>query len=238
MQQPNPTLPSDEMRPSKPLSKLIDWLTATFLVLGGLGFAALGAGLYSLADRQRIADWVTEGTLTSTELTDAELIDTTQALLTWGGVGTAVTGLLLVVSGVAFLVYRIRVRHDAEAVAPDSVTLAIVGGVVTIVTSFIPLSPILGGAVSGYFRGGDTSSGARVGAYAGLIAAIPFVLLGLFLVGGLVVATAELGLGSLGVFAGLATVFGILVSVAYLVGLSALGGYIGVAVGESREPAT
>ena len=217
------------MRASKPLSRVIDWLTAAVLVFGGMLFAALGTSLYSLADHERIASWVADGTLTSTELTDAELIDTTQALLTWGGIGMAVTGLLLAVSGVAFLVYRNRVRQaSVETAAPDSVTLAIVGAVVTIVTSFVPLSPTLGGAVAGYLRGGDANSGARIGAYAGLVASLPFALLGLFLLGGLVVVASELGLGGLGVFVALAMVFSILVSVVYLVGLSALGGYLGV----------
>jgi hypothetical protein len=103
----------DEMQRSKPVSKLFDWLTATFLVLGGLLFAAAGTGIYSLTDRERIAEWVADGTLTSTELSDAELIDTTHAFLTWGGVGMASTGLLLAIAGVAFLVYRTRVRQSA-----------------------------------------------------------------------------------------------------------------------------
>jgi hypothetical protein len=224
------------MGASQPISRLVDWLTAAFLVLGGMLFAALGTGVYTLADRERIATWVAEGRLTSTELTDAELIDTTQALLTWGGIGTAVTGLLLAVGGVAFLVYRGRVRRNsADTAVPDSITLAIIGAVVTIVTSFVPLSPIIGGAVSGYLRGGDGRGGARVGAYAGLAAAIPFALLGLFFVGGLAVVAAELGLGGLGVFVGLAMVFATLVSVAYLVGLGALGGYLGVSLAKRND---
>lgn len=225
-----------EMRPSQPVSKLVDWLTAAFLVLGGLLFATLGAGLYSLADRERIAEWVADGTLTSTELTDAELIDVTLALFTWGGIGLAVTGLLMVVGGVAFLVYRRRLRErQSAAAAPDSVTLALVGAVVTVVTSFVPFSPILGGLVSGYLRGGDGAAGARAGAYAGLVAAVPFTLLGLFFLGGFAIAAAELGLGALGVFASLAIAFAVLVSVTYLVGLSALGGYFGVRLAESER---
>lgn len=228
----------DELRPSKPLSRFVDWLTTTFLVLGGVLFTTVGAGLYSLADRSRIAAWVADGRLTSTELTDAELIDVTHSLLTWGGVGMAVIGLLLALGGVAFLAYRSRVRRTSmEAATPDVVVLAVVGAVVTVMTSFVPLSPVLGGLVSGYLRGGDAQGGARVGAYAGLVASIPFALLTLFVLGGLAVATAELGLGGLGVFVGLAVVVSLLVSVASLVGLSALGGYIGVSLDEqTRDP--
>lgn len=225
------------VRPSGPISKLVDWVTAALLVFGGLLFATAGAGLYSLADQSRIASWVAEGQLTSTELTDAELIDTTQALLTWGGLGMAVTGVLLLLGGAGYLLYRSRMRARTDSNDPDSITLATIGAVVTIVTSFVPLSPILGGLVSGYLRDGDGADGARIGAYAGLAAAVPFALLGLFLLGGIGIATAELGLGGLGVFVGLALVFSFGVGAAYLVGLSALGGYIGVSLAaRNRDP--
>ena len=234
MQPENVSPGSDEIRrgiePSGPISRLIDWMTAALLVFGGLLLATAGTGLYSLADRSRIAGWVAEGQLTSTELTDAELIDTTQALLTWGGIGMTVTGAVLVVGGVAFLLYRSRMRARTAADRPDSITLAIIGAVVTLVTSFVPFSPLIGGTVSGYLRGGDGAAGVRVGAYAGLAAALPFALLGLFVLGGLSIAAVELGLGGLGLFVGLALVFSVLVSVAYLVGLSALGGYLGVSL--------
>lgn len=225
------------IQPSGPVSKLVDWVTALLLVFGGLLFGTAGAGIYALADRSRIARWVAEGRLTSSELTDTELIDTTHALFTWGGIGMAITGLLLVVGGVGYLLYRSRMRARAESDNPDSITLAIIGAVVTIVTSFIPLSPILGGIVSGYLQGGENADGTRAGAYAGLVAAIPFSLLGLFVVGGLAIATLELGLAGLGVFVGLAVVFSLVVGVVYLVGLSALGGYIGVSLAaRNRDP--
>jgi len=226
----------DEIRPrvgsSGPLSRLVDWITATLLVLGGLMFTTLGTAISAVADRERVATWVADGQLTSTELTDAELVDTTLALLTWGGIGLIVTGLLLVVGGFGFLLYRRRARETAttETDQPDSVTLAIVGAVVTVVTSFVPLSPILGGVVSGYLGGGDGADGTRVGAYAGLVAAVPLTILVLSLLGGLVIVAIELGLGGIAVFVALAVVFASLVAVAYLVGLSALGGYIGVSL--------
>ena len=104
------------------------------------------------------------------------------------------------------------------------------GAVVTVVTSFVPLSPILGGVVSGYLGGGDGADGTRVGAYAGLVAAVPLTILVLSLLGGFVIVAIELGLGGIAVFVALAVVFASLVAVAYLVGLSALGGYIGVSL--------
>jgi hypothetical protein len=227
---------ADEIRTgvgsSGPVSRLVDWVTAVLLVLGGLAFTTFGSAISAVADRDRIARWVADGRLTSTELSEAELIDTTLALFTWGGIGLIVTGLFLIVGGIGFLIYRRSARERAatEANQPDSVTLAIIGAVVTVVTSFVPLSPILGGIVSGYFRGGDGPAGARVGAYAGLVAAVPFALLALFILGGFAVVATELGLGTVAVFVALTLVFSSLVGLAYLVGLSALGGYIGVSL--------
>jgi hypothetical protein len=229
--------PGSELRDSEPLSRIVDWATAAALVLGGLLSGALGAGFYALADRDRIAELVADGTITSDDLTDAELIDVTHALLTWGGIGLAAVALLLVVAGLVFLVSRTRARRDPTRPAgPDSITLAIVGAVVTIVASFVPLSPILGGVVAGYLQDGDSWDGAKLGAYAGLVAAVPLTVLGLFVLGGLAVVTTELGLGAGAVLFGLAlVVFALLASVVYLVGLSALGGYFGVAIAEHES---
>ena len=213
------------------VSKLVDWLVAAFLVLGGLVFAGLGALLYSVADLGLITNLVADGRLQSTELTDAQLIEVTYGLLWWGAVGLAVTGALLGAGGLVFLLYRRRARRrrvEIGDVGSDTTALALAGGVVTIVASFVPLSPILGGLVSGYLRGGEPAEGARIGAYAGVVAALPLAALGLFLIGGLAVVAAELGLGALAVFVGLALAFALLVGVLYMVGLSALGGYFGV----------
>lgn len=98
---------------------------------------------------------------------------------------------------------------------------AIIGGVAGIVLSFIPLSTLLGGAISGYLDGGTPESGFKIGAIAGLIMFLPFAFLGFLL------------LSILG-FIGVPAVFsfvGILIlvaSAAYTIGLSAIGGYVGV----------
>lgn len=111
--------------------------------------------------------------------------------------------------------------------APNTLLNALIGAVVGVLLSFIPLSTILGGAVAGYLEGGDTATGAKVGALAGLIALVPFVFV-------LVVATffvpvlAGLG-GGLGIpFAFWFIVFGVVVfGSIYVVGLSILGGIVG-----------
>lgn len=93
---------------------------------------------------------------------------------------------------------------------------ALIGAVVSFVLSFVPFSPVLGGAVAAYLEGRD---GVRVGAISGLVAALPvaafvFLLASLFLFG-----------DGLGLFVLIGVV--VLVAVVYTVALSALGGYLG-----------
>jgi hypothetical protein len=112
----------------------------------------------------------------------------------------------------------------------ETVINAVIGGVVSIVLSFIPFSPVLGGALAGYLHGGDRGTGARVGGYAGIVAAIPFALflffgvafLGVFAVSG----PAAMGLEGVSVF-GFVLVAALVVMALYTVGLSALGGWFG-----------
>jgi hypothetical protein len=111
----------------------------------------------------------------------------------------------------------------------DSTLHALIGAVVTVIFSFIPFSPVLGGGVAAYLNDADTSDGVRIGALSGLVASIPllligvlaFVVFGLFTVGG----------GMNGVAIGLGGLFAVLllgvIAIAYTVGLSALGGYLG-----------
>ena len=96
-------------------SPVVDWVVALFLTMTGLVFAFGGYLLYAVADRSWIAGRVADGTITSTELTDAELVDVTYALAWGSGIGLAATGIILVAAGVAFLVLRARARRRAQA---------------------------------------------------------------------------------------------------------------------------
>lgn len=104
----------------------------------------------------------------------------------------------------------------------STVTNALVGAVVSVVLSFIPFSPVLGGAVAGYLEGRD---GARVGGYAGVLAAIPLVLVVLLMLSVFMIATD-------GVWVLLALIT--LVIVGYSVALSVLGGYLGAHLATRR----
>ena len=113
---------------------------------------------------------------------------------------------------------------------------ALIGAIVTTLAGpIIPFAPIAGGAVSGYLEGRD---GARVGAYSGLIALIPTVLFAMLIMsilGGLLVGLGGLDgflVGSLGVFVFVVLlIFGLI----YVVGLSILGGYLGVYLKEETN---
>lgn len=115
---------------------------------------------------------------------------------------------------------------DAGRMADDSTMNALIGGVVTIVLSFTGFSPILGGAVAGYLNQRD---GVRVGILSGLVALVPMVL-GMFFLGGFIGLFAMFG-GRGGMMAGGVGLFFMLFAfvffAVFIVGLSALGGYIG-----------
>lgn len=113
-------------------------------------------------------------------------------------------------------------EHDTGR-APNTLLNALIGAVVTVFTAFfVPLSPVLGGAIAGYLEGESAESGLRVGALSGAIALVPLFIivpLGLALfffepiaaVSLLVIATFVIGFLAV-----------------YTVGFSALGGLLGV----------
>lgn len=114
---------------------------------------------------------------------------------------------------------------------------ALVGAVISIALSFIPFSPMVGGAVAGYLEGGDRNRGLRVGGYSGAIAAIPLVLLAgaVIVLGtfGVIVAPRE----AIRILLGILLLGALVVAVigAYTIGLGAIGGYVGVILAERGD---
>lgn len=114
----------------------------------------------------------------------------------------------------------------------------VVGGVVTLVLApVLPLAPVLGGAVAGYLeadeRGARGVDGLRVGALAGLVAFVALLVFAVLL-GNLLFAVLT---GLVGVPPGFVSGLGLLVFVVgavfgalYVVGLSAVGGWLGVRI--------
>lgn len=109
----------------------------------------------------------------------------------------------------------------------DTFLNALIGAAVSVILSFLPFSPVLGGLVAGYLEGGSREDGLRVGAISGVVALIP--------VAGVLLLVAGVGsfllLGGIPPRAGAAgAVFLLLVGLLaalYTVGLSALGGWLG-----------
>lgn len=121
----------------------------------------------------------------------------------------------------------------------DSLRNGLVGGVVAILLSFLPLSTVLGGGVAGYLsrgsnhRGADAGTVTGAGAIAGIVAFIPYLLVGLSL--GLsptvTLPGPDLGLSPVIVVAG-TTAFALV----YVVGLSVLGSLLGKYISDERQP--
>jgi len=112
---------------------------------------------------------------------------------------------------------------------------AVIGAVATVVLTFLPFSPLLGGALAGYLQGGDESAAIRVGALSGLIAAIPLVF-ALTVVATIIPFLPAFG--TAGSITALFGIFGIIVltfSLIYSVGLSALGGLLGQYVARETD---
>ncbi len=119
------------------------------------------------------------------------------------------------------------VPDDTER-APNTLLNAFIGGIAGVVLSFIPFSTVLGGGIAGYLEGGDSRSGAKVGAIAGLVALVPFVfILGIVLV--FVPVTSGAGV-QLTLWVSVLLI--ILFAAVYTVGFSTLGGVLGVYVKE------
>lgn len=113
---------------------------------------------------------------------------------------------------------------------------AVIGGIAGVVLSFVPLSPLLGGGIAGYLQHGTRENGLKVGAWAGLVMLVPFIFIGVLLMmllglGG-ISATYGLHMGSTPIAFAFLGLFLIGLSAIYTVGLSALGGYLGVFVWE------
>ncbi|NHX36725.1 MULTISPECIES: DUF5518 domain-containing protein [Halolamina] len=108
----------------------------------------------------------------------------------------------------------------------NSYVNALLGAAVTIVFSFAGVSPLLGGAAAGFLERRD---GARIGALAGLFAALPMAAV-VVLFGGF--AFLLMGFGE--PFAGgvVILLFAVLFVAVYTVALSTVGGVLGVYLAE------
>lgn len=121
----------------------------------------------------------------------------------------------------------------------DTLLNAGIGALVTVVFSFTGFSPLVGGGVAGYLQRGTRRGGAKVGALSGGLAFLPFVILFVLFFGFFALAPMTGGgfgmPGFIEVVVILLVVFPLLLL--WNVGLSAVGGYLGVYLREEVDGA-
>lgn len=109
---------------------------------------------------------------------------------------------------------------------------AVIGAAVTVVFAFLPFSPVLGGAVAGYLQRDDYREGGKVGAISGVLATIPIAIFVTFVAAFFTIVPAVGGRMGVGIFFGFLFVVVATLFLLYTVGLSALGGVLGIVLAE------
>ncbi|QSG08781.1 DUF5518 domain-containing protein [Halapricum desulfuricans] len=202
-------------------SPVVDWIVGAILGLVGLFTGGTGAVIYSEIDRASAVEFVNDADIQTDVFTDAELVDALVAVGEWLGIGLVAAGVLTVVAGVALVVFHRQARAAGEPT--QRWMLGLVGAVVSVVTGFLIVSPLLGGGVASYLDPVEHRSGFRTGALAGVFAVVPVLVVVLFgIVGAFAGLSGELVTAIAGLLAGTAVLY-----LLYFVGLSAVGGYVG-----------
>ena len=207
--------------------RLAVWAVSILGALLGVLLAFGGAALAAVVDRATIASVIRADGVHVDGMSEAQAIELGSALSWWLGIGLVVIGALFVLAAAGYLVLE---RRHSDTATPDSAhtaSLALFGAFVSVLTSFLPGSPLLGGGLAGYFGGGTRRAGATVGTLSGIVAVVPMVLLG-----GAVVIGVAAGAPASGAVAdeallllvvGGSTLFSVVVTVA----LSGAGGALG-----------
>lgn len=220
----------DQASPDVPdVPGVVDWLLGGLAILGGLIFTIAGIGVFTVLDRTLLEEMVAAEDFQVEGMTEAEFVDVVLAMEPWLGAGLVITGLAMIAFGIAYIVHRRRIRARAARGEPTSDYLAhaLLGAVVSFVTSFIPLSPIVGGGVAGYLERGESERTISVGAASGALMSAPFVVLSLFVAAGLVAGFSVIGDGGFGWMMTALVIVSGLFSLGFTVALGAAGGWIG-----------
>lgn len=223
-----------------PLPEFVDWILGVVIALTGLLSIVGWSGLAFLVDRDGLAEGIEDDTVTvtlgTTELTDAEALEVADAVVSWTGTGLLVTGLGMVLVAVRYVVVRHRAHGRARAGEPvDSYgTYAVVVAVVTVVFSFVPFSPVLGGALAGYLERAESERTVSVGTLAALLPFLPVLVILAFVLGGVVAGLLAVGQAGEAIVVGAALLFTVLLVVTIGAALGALGGYLGGRIADRR----
>ena len=229
--EPTPGTEAEEpLHPSTPaVPAFLDWILGSLIALIGFGASLLGLVALVGPDREAFIEAVEADEVEVEGMTEAEFVDFLLAMLTWIGIGLLLTGLAMIALGVAYIVHRQRVRERADAGEPTSDYLAhaLLGAAVTVLTSFIPFSQVIGGGVAGYLERGDSERTISVGAASAVLMLAPVVVFSLFFAIGVAAGFAAIGDGAIGVLGAVAVIVSLAFSVAIGAALGALGGWIG-----------
>jgi hypothetical protein len=219
----NPPLTQEHSDTDPPIvfDRLLDWAIGALLAIVGLLTGLVGGALFVVVDRPQVATLIDNSEFSSEILTEPEAVDALAALAHWSGLGLLTAGGMTVLVGIGVVVAHGRARADSRA-TPRWI-LGVIGAIVGALLGFVPFSPALGGAVAGYLDPNPTASGLGAGLLAGVFAALPVFVITIFGSVGLAVGLPN----GVVVPATVVVAVGIFLSLVYLVGLSALGGYVG-----------
>ncbi|WP_247731093.1 DUF5518 domain-containing protein [Halovivax limisalsi] len=213
---------------------IVDWILGGLIVLAGLFAVAGGIALAAFVDRAAIVDGVESGEVTvmlgTEELSPADSVAVTEAVVRWTELGLVVTGAALVVAGVAFVVLRRRAHNRATGADPadSDATAAVIGAVATALFSFAaPVAPVIGGAVAGHLVHDDSGRSIGVGALAGLLPALAIAIPSGFVLAGLVDGLLAVGEGGWASLLAVVLVLTVLFVAVVSAALGAVGGYVG-----------
>lgn len=216
-----------------PLPEFVDWLVAAAIVLGGLLSLLLGSMLGTVFDRETLEEEIDasdlQGTIGSTELTQAETVEVADAIVSWLGLGLLVTGVVLVLFAIGFVVVRHRAHKRAKAGEPirSYGAFATLGAVAAIVLSFIPFSSILGAGIAGYFEQKEGGRTISVGAVSALLPVVPTLVLLTFLFAGIYDGLSTIGEAGAAIPLIVVIVFVGVVGAVLSAVLGGLGGWVG-----------
>lgn len=234
------TDPDDRTTSDEPLPEAVDWILGALIALGGLLSAVGGSTLAFLVDREMLAEAIREDDVTvtvgTTDLTDAEAIEVADAVTSWVGAGLLVVGLGMILFAIGYVVVRHRTHRRYRRGEPISSygAHAVLGAVVTAAASFLPFSPVLGGGVAGYLERSESDRAVSVGTVAGLLPAVPVLVVLLFVLGGVVSGLRAVDQAGAAVVASVAIFFGLMFVATAGAVLGAIGGYVGGRLADER----
>ena len=223
------------------LPEFVDWILGALIALSGLTFMVGGSALTFLVDREVLAEDIQESPepamIMTRELTQAEMVDVADALVSWLGAGLLLTGILLVLFAVMYVIYRHRAHQRAREGEEISSywAFAVLGGVSTAFLSFVPFSPVLGGGIAGFLEWHESDRTVSVGALAGVLPALPVMALVVILFGGLMAGMLAVDEGGLASFFAVVAILAVFFIAVFAAGLGALGGYLGGWIANRRR---